>query len=73
MDLQMIAAIANSLRGEIAKVLVGQKKTIDLLLTSLLSGGHVLLEGVPGTGKTLLVQAFAATMNLKFGRIQFTP
>jgi MoxR-like ATPase len=72
-DLQTIAAIANSLRSEIGKVLVGQKNTVDLLLTSLLSGGHVLLEGVPGTGKTLLVQAFAATMNLKFGRIQFTP
>ena len=73
MDLQAVNAIADSLRNEIAKVMVGQRRAVDLLLTSLLSGGHVLLEGVPGTGKTLLVQAFAAGLNLKFGRIQFTP
>jgi MoxR-like ATPase len=73
MDLQAVLTIADSLRREIAKVMVGQARAVDLLLTSLLSGGHVLLEGVPGTGKTLLVQAFAAGLSLKFGRIQFTP
>ena len=55
------------------KAVVGQDETIDLMLTSLLVGGHVLLEGVPGTAKTLLTQAFAAGLALKFGRIQFTP
>ena len=55
------------------KAVVGQDETIDLMLTSLLVGGHVLLEGVPGTAKTLLTQAFAASLSLKFGRIQFTP
>ena len=55
------------------KAVVGQDETIDLMLTSLLVGGHVLLEGVPGTAKTLLTQAFAASLTLKFGRIQFTP
>ncbi len=55
------------------KALVGQDDVIDLMLTSLLVGGHILLEGVPGTGKTLLAQAFAATLAINFGRIQFTP
>ena len=53
--------------------MVGQDEVIDLMLTSLLVGGHILLEGVPGTAKTLLTQAFAASLSIKFGRIQFTP
>ena len=53
--------------------MVGQDDVIDLMLTSLLCGGHVLLEGVPGTAKTLLAQSFAAGLSLKFGRVQFTP
>jgi len=57
----------------VRKAVVGQDETIDLMLTSLLVGGHILLEGVPGTAKTLLTQAFAAGLTLKFGRIQFTP
>jgi len=52
---------------------VGQDDVIDLMLTSLLAGGHILLEGVPGTAKTLMAQAFAASLTIKFGRIQFTP
>jgi len=60
-------------RSEVRKAVVGQDEVIDLMLTSLLVGGHVLLEGVPGTAKTLLTQAFAASLSLRFGRIQFTP
>ncbi len=55
------------------KAIVGQDETVELLLTSLLVGGHVLLEGAPGVAKTLLAQAFAAGLSLDFGRIQFTP
>ncbi len=73
MDLQQIHAITEDVRSEVRKAVVGQDETIDLMLTSLLVGGHVLLEGVPGTAKTLLTQAFAAGLALKFGRIQFTP
>ena len=66
-------AIAAAIRAEIRKAVVGQDEAIDLMLTSLLVGGHILLEGVPGTAKTLLTQAFAAALALRFGRIQFTP
>jgi MoxR-like ATPase len=73
MDLREIRAITEGVRSEVRKAVVGQDETIDLMLTSLLVGGHILLEGVPGTAKTLLTQAFAAGLTLKFGRIQFTP
>jgi MoxR-like ATPase len=73
MDVQDIRAITEAVRGEVRKAVVGQDAVIDLLLTSLLVGGHVLLEGVPGTAKTLITRAFAAGLTLQFGRIQFTP
>ena len=73
MDLQDIRAITDGLRGEVRKAVVGQDDVISLMLTGLLAGGHILLEGVPGTAKTLLTQAFAAGISLAFGRIQFTP
>lgn len=62
-----------SLKKEIAKVIVGQENIIDDLLVSLLSGGHVLLVGVPGLAKTLLIKTLAQVLDLKFSRIQFTP
>jgi MoxR-like ATPase len=73
MDVQDIRAVAEGMRGEIRKAVVGQDEVIDLMLTSLLAGGHILLEGVPGTAKTLITRAFAASLALQFGRIQFTP
>src|SRR5215475_785262 len=73
MDVQDIRAITEAVRGEVRKAVVGQDEVIDLMLTSLLVGGHILLEGPPGTAKTLLAQAFAASLSLQFGRIQFTP
>jgi MoxR-like ATPase len=72
-DLDQIGAMTESVRGEVRKVVVGQDATVDLLLTGLLCGGHLLLEGPPGVAKTLLTQAFATTLSLQFGRIQFTP
>jgi MoxR-like ATPase len=65
--------VCGRLKQEIAKAVVGQDDAVELLLTALMSGGHMLLEGVPGTAKTLLVQSFAAAVSLDFGRIQFTP
>jgi MoxR-like ATPase len=73
MDVQEIRAIADRMRREVRKAVVGQDEVIDLMLTSLLVGGHILLEGVPGTAKTLITRAFAASLALHFGRIQFTP
>jgi MoxR-like ATPase len=73
MEIQDIRSITDGIRGEIRKAVIGQDEVVELLLTSLLVGGHILLEGVPGTAKTLLTQAFAATLRLRFGRIQFTP
>jgi MoxR-like ATPase len=68
-----LRTLASAIRGEVAKVIIGQDTVIDHLLIALFSGGHVLLEGPPGTAKTLLAQCFAATLGLEFGRIQFTP
>ncbi|HEQ60500.1 MAG TPA: MoxR family ATPase [Firmicutes bacterium] len=61
------------IRSEIGKVIVGHEDVIEGVLTALLSGGHVLLEGVPGLGKTMLVRALSASLDLQFTRIQFTP
>jgi MoxR-like ATPase len=60
-------------KDEIGKVIVGQSDIVDGVLTCLFVGGHALLEGVPGLGKTLLVRTLAAALDLKFARIQFTP
>ena len=61
------------LYNEISKLIIGQKDVIDHLFIALLSKGHVLLEGVPGLAKTLLVKTLSDSLNLKFSRIQFTP
>ncbi len=63
----------NALRNEIRKVIVGHDEVINHVLTGLFAGGHVLLEGVPGLGKTLLIKTLAESLDLTFSRIQFTP
>ena len=57
----------------VSKVIVGKEREIELITISFLSGGHVLLEDIPGMGKTMLIKAFSKTLNLPFNRIQFTP
>src|SRR3970040_2989232 len=61
------------LKAEIQKVIVGYEAVIEEVLTALVAGGHVLLEGVPGLGKTLLVKTLAQSLDLHYSRIQFTP
>src|SRR5689334_6976362 len=73
MNVADLKQLAGDIRAQIAKVVVGQNDTVDLMLVALFSGGHILLEGPPGTAKTLLAQSFAASLGLQFGRIQFTP
>lgn len=64
---------AGLIRENVGKVIVGKSDVTDLVLTALLAGGHVLLEDVPGTGKTMLSKSFAKSLSAVFGRIQFTP
>ncbi len=67
------SAFVEKLNAEVAKVIVGQKAMIERILIGMLTGGHVLLEGVPGLAKTLTVKTLADTLAMKFHRIQFTP
>jgi MoxR-like ATPase len=68
-----VQALAADIRGEVAKAVVGQEGTVELMLVALFAGGHILLEGPPGTAKTLIAHSFARAVGLDFGRIQFTP
>lgn len=72
MDPKLLEKLAQ-VKEEIGQVLVGQDDVVDLTLTALLAGGHVLLEGVPGLGKTLLARTLAQVLDVSFNRIQFTP
>lgn len=72
-ELETIKAQTAAMRAEIRKVIVGQEDLIELLLVALLSGGHCLVEGVPGIAKTLTAKLLAKTLAVQFSRIQFTP
>ena len=70
---ELLAEKMGEVRGEISKLIVGQTEVVDGVLIALLAGGHVLLEGAPGLGKTMLVRTLAQAVALKYSRIQFTP
>ena len=72
-QIQLFRQTYSTVRAEIGKVIVGHESIVEGTLTALLSGGHVLLEGVPGLGKTLLVRTLSEVLDLSFNRIQFTP
>lgn len=69
----MDTAILQTLKENVANVMIGNARTIELVLTSILAQGHILLEDVPGTGKTVLAKSLAKSVQAKFGRVQFTP
>src|SRR5579883_3061568 len=72
-SLQIATRQLDQVRQEIGKVIVGQQHVVDGVLICLLAGGHVLLEGVPGLGKTTLLRTLSRVLHLKYSRIQFTP
>lgn len=71
--LERCSAACSRLKDQVGRVVVGQEQVLDLMMVALLARGHVLLVGVPGLAKTLLVSSVARVLHLSFGRIQFTP
>ena len=70
---QNVAATVEHINTELRKIIVGQDEVVEQVLVALLAEGHALVEGVPGTAKTLMVKTLARIVGAEFGRIQFTP
>ncbi|MDR7857408.1 MoxR family ATPase [Tissierella sp.] len=73
MDLQRFIDFKDKIVDNVSKVIIGKEEEIELIIVSFISGGHVLLEDIPGMGKTMMIKAFSKTLDLPFKRIQFTP
>ena len=73
MSVEHVANLARALKENISRVIIGKEHEIELVMTTMMSGGHVLLEDVPGTGKTTLAKALAKSLKCGFARVQFTP
>lgn len=73
MEIGQIKELSRKIQENVSKVIVGKKEIIDLLIASMIAGGHVLLEDVPGTGKTMLAKSLAKSVGVDFKRVQFTP
>ena len=73
MNIQNFPDFLNRIRENCGRIILGKTEIIDQLAIALLAGGHILLEDLPGTGKTMLLRAFSATIGMDFKRIQFTP
>lgn len=73
MELSEIRRIGDKIRDNVAKVIIGKEAVTDLAITALIAGGHMLLEDVPGTGKTMLAKSLAKSIGVNFKRVQFTP
>jgi len=73
LDISPLTSVVSKVKTELGKVIIGQEKMIELMITAMFSGGHVLLEGVPGIAKTLSAKLLAKSVNVAFNRIQFTP
>jgi MoxR-like ATPase len=72
-SLQKALAVSSAIREELGRIIIGQESVVEELLTAFVAGGHVLFEGVPGLAKTLAVRCLAASLDLSYSRIQFTP
>jgi MoxR-like ATPase len=73
LSLKEASDLAGALKRELGRVVIGQQQVVEEILTAFFAGGHVLLRGVPGLAKTLLIKTIARAVHLKFSRIQFTP
>ena len=72
-ELREATAFITPLRSEIGRIIAGQEKLVDRLIMALITGGHVLIEGVPGLAKTLAVKTLSQTLSASYSRVQFTP